>query len=68
MKSLKYISIALMLIFTVAITSCELPDNLNPKQATEVPVGTIFTNAQVTFANTVNSSSVNMNISRLFAQ
>lgn len=68
MKSLKYISIALMLVFSIAITSCDLPDNLNPKQATEVPVGTIFTNAQITFANSVNSSSVNANISRLFAQ
>lgn len=68
MKSLKYISIALMLIFTVAITSCDLPDNLNPKQATEVPVGTIFTNAQIAFANIVNSSDQNVNVSRLFSQ
>jgi hypothetical protein len=68
MKSLKYISIAVMLVFSIAITSCDLPDNLNPKEATAVPENTIFTNALVQFANTVNSSSVNLNLSRLFAQ
>lgn len=57
-----------MLIFTIAFTSCELPDNLDPKEATEVPIGTIFTNAEVSFANTVNNSSQNVNVSRLFAQ
>lgn len=68
MKSLKYISIALMLIFSIAITSCDLPDNLDPKEATEVPVSTIYTNALITFANHVNQSSQNVNVSRLFAQ
>jgi hypothetical protein len=68
MKSLKYIFSALMLIFTIAFTSCELPDNLDPKEATEVPISTIFTNAEITFVNTVNSSSQNLNVSRLFAQ
>ncbi len=68
MKSLKYILSAFVLIFAIAFTSCELPDNLDPKEATEVPIGTIFTNSVVTFANTVNSSSVNLNVSRLFAQ
>ena len=53
MKSLKYIFSAWMLIFAIAFTSCELPDNLDPKEATEVPVSTIFTNSLVTFANTV---------------
>ncbi|MDX8340833.1 SusD/RagB family nutrient-binding outer membrane lipoprotein [Draconibacterium sp. IB214405] len=68
MKSIKYISIALMLIFTIGITSCDLPDNQNPKAATEVPVNTLFTNALISFANQVNSSSVNSNPSRLLAQ
>ncbi|WP_346857107.1 SusD/RagB family nutrient-binding outer membrane lipoprotein [uncultured Draconibacterium sp.] len=68
MKNIKYISIALMLIFTVAITSCDLPDNKDPKAATEVPVNTLYTNALIAFANHVNSSSVNSNPSRLLAQ
>jgi hypothetical protein len=68
MKSLKYILSAFVLIFAIAFTSCELPDNLDPKEATEVPVSTIFTNSLVNFANTVNNSSQNVNVSRLFAQ
>lgn len=68
MKSIKYISMALMLIFIIGITSCDLADNMDPKAATEVPVNTLFTNALVEFGNHVNSSSVNRNVSRLFAQ
>lgn len=66
MKTLKYILCAMVLVLGIA--SCEQPDNINPKAATEVPIGTLFTNATVNLVNTVNSMSVNTNINRLIMQ
>lgn len=66
MKSIKFLSIILALILSVS--ACKLPDNINPKRATEVPISTLFTNAQLNLVNLVNSSSVNFNISRLIVQ
>ncbi len=67
MKKLTYFLIGVLLM-GVGVTSCELDDNIDPKNATEVPVGTLFTNAQIEFVNQYNSMSVNRNISRLLAQ
>ena len=61
----------LYIIFAVllfAVASCELPDNIDPKNPTEVPAGTIFSNAEVDFANQVDELNVNWNISRLLVQ
>ena len=66
MKTIKYISIVLILI--LGISSCELPDNVDPKHAVEVPIGTLFSNAEVALVNQVNNMSVNYNISRLIVQ
>ncbi|MCD4772637.1 MAG: SusD/RagB family nutrient-binding outer membrane lipoprotein, partial [Bacteroidales bacterium] len=66
MKTIKYISIVLILI--LGISSCELPDNVDPKSAVEVPVSTLFSNAEVALVNQVNAMSVNLNISRLIVQ
>lgn len=68
MKNLKYLIIALAVVVGVTINSCELPDNLDPKAATEVPIETLFTNALVEFANQVDNSNQNVNVTRLFAQ
>ncbi|MCK5840416.1 MAG: SusD/RagB family nutrient-binding outer membrane lipoprotein [Bacteroidales bacterium] len=66
MKTIKYLSIAFALI--LGISACELPDNVDPKRPTEVPISTLFTNAQVALVNQVDHVSVNLNISRLIAQ
>lgn len=68
MKTLKYLTIVLVVITGITINSCDLPDNIDPKAATDVPVETVFANALVSFVNAVDNSSVNVNVSRLFAQ
>lgn len=67
MKKLKYLFIGVLLM-GVGISSCELDDNINPKRATEVPVGTLFTAAQQQFVAQYDNMNVNRNISRLLAQ
>lgn len=66
MKTIKYISIVLILI--LGISSCELPDNVDPKNPVEVPISTLFSNAEIALVNQVNHMSVNQNISRLIVQ
>ena len=66
MKTIKYISIVLILI--LGISSCELPDNVDPKNPVEVPAGTLFSNAEVALVNQVDVINVNLNISRLLVQ
>ena len=66
MKIIKYIAVTLVLILSV--TQCKLPDNLNPKAATEVPVATLFTNAEVALFDQVDNNSVNLNTTRLYVQ
>jgi len=66
MKIIKYLAVILALI--VGITQCKLPDNVNPKRATEVPVETLFTNAQVALFNQIDLISVNLNPVRLYVQ
>lgn len=67
MKKLKYLFIGVLLM-GVGFSSCELDDNIDPKRATEVPVGTLFTAAQQQFVAQYDNMSVNRNISRLLAQ
>lgn len=66
MKILKYILISLALI--IGITQCKLPDNVNPKRATEVPVSTLFTNAVRAMFYQVDECNVNVNINKLMVQ
>lgn len=66
MKLIKYISIVMVLI--IGVTQCELPDNIDPKNPTEVPIETIFTNAEVALLNQVDHASVNLNTTRLMVQ
>jgi hypothetical protein len=64
MKPLKYIIILLL----GALSSCELPDNMNPKMASNVTGPSVFTMAEVQLIEQVNSLDQNQNISRLLAQ
>ncbi|MGZ2368509.1 SusD/RagB family nutrient-binding outer membrane lipoprotein [Ancylomarina sp. YFZ004] len=66
MKKITYLLLGI--ISTVGIVSCSLEDNIDPKNASNVPVETLFTQAQIEFVNQYNSMSVNRNISRLLAQ
>ena len=66
MKIIKYLAVILALI--VGITQCKLPDNVNPKRATEVPVETLFTNAQLALYNHIDDVNVNRNTIRLYVQ
>lgn len=66
MKTIKYLSIVFALI--LAVTACKLPDNIDPKNPTEVPIPTIFTNAQVALWNHIDDVNVNRNTTRLINQ
>lgn len=66
MKLFKYIFLALTLI--IGVNQCKLPDNVNPKRATEVPVATLFTNAEIALFNQVDMKNVNLNINMLMVQ
>jgi hypothetical protein len=65
MKHLKYI---IILLISGGLYSCELPDNVNPKMAEEVPSSSLFTMAEVQLIEQINSIDQNQNISRLLAQ
>jgi hypothetical protein len=58
----------LFLILVVLVTSCELPNNIDPKNASKVDEGVLFTNVQVALINQLGSVSPNLNISRLLVQ
>jgi hypothetical protein len=64
MKPVKYIIILLL----GALSSCELPDNVNPKMAANVTGPSVFTMAEVQLIEQINSLDQNQNISRLLAQ
>lgn len=58
----------LVLALGVLVSSCELPDNVDPKAATEVPVETLMTNALVSGLALVDNMSQNTNVSRFLCQ
>ena len=66
MKIIKYISIVMVLI--IGVTQCKLPDNIDPKNPTEVPIETLFTNAEVALINQVDITNVNINTHNLTVQ
>lgn len=69
MKTMKYIFSVMVVVVAFATFSCtKLPDNINPKAATEVPVNTLFSNGEVALVNLINSMSVNNNTTRLLVQ
>ncbi len=58
----------LFLIIAVMMVSCELPDNIDPKNAQKVSADALFTQAQIGLTDQLGSMNVNLNISRLLAQ
>jgi hypothetical protein len=58
----------LVLALVALVSACELPDNINPKAAVEVPTETLLTNALVTFVDGVDEIDQNTNITRFMAQ
>ena len=55
----------LVLVLVVLVTSCELPDNIDPKNAKAVSADAEFTSAEIALVNLLGSISVNVNTTRL---
>jgi hypothetical protein len=58
----------LILVLGLLVSACELPDNVNPKSATEVPAETLLTNAIRDGLNLIDNMSQNTNVSRMMCQ
>lgn len=52
----------------VAMASCDLPDNIDPKKAATVNADVLFTNVEINLFNQIGSVNVNRNVFRLLAQ
>jgi hypothetical protein len=59
---------SLFLVLAIFVTSCELPDNIDPKNAEAVSPNALFTQAEIALVNQITSIDVNTNISRLLVQ
>ncbi|WP_089318673.1 SusD/RagB family nutrient-binding outer membrane lipoprotein [Pontibacter ummariensis] len=64
----KIVIIAVALLFGNACTDDFEEINVNPKAATEVPVGTLLSSAQRELTDVLTSANVNVNIFRLLTQ
>ena len=58
----------LVLVLGVLVSSCELPDNVDPKSATDVPAETVLTNGIRNALNLIDNMSQNTNVSRFLCQ
>ncbi len=58
----------LFLILAVFVTSCELPDNIDPKNAKTVSPNALFTQAEYALFQQVAELDYNLNCSRFLAQ
>lgn len=58
----------LILVLGVLVSGCELPDNKDPKQATDVPAETILSNAIRNSLALIDNMSQNTNINRMMCQ
>jgi hypothetical protein len=58
----------LFLVLAIFVTSCELPDNVDPKNAKSVSPDALFTQVEIALVNQVTDMNVNRNISRLLVQ
>ena len=59
---------SLFLLLAVLVTSCELPDNIDPKNPSTVSPDALFSQAEIALVTQLTSMNVNENISRLLAQ
>jgi hypothetical protein len=64
----KKVIYSLFLIISVLVTSCELPNNIDPKNPEVVSPDAVFTNSLIAMVNQLGSINVNRNISRLLVQ
>ncbi len=64
----KNIIYSLFFSLAILVTSCELPDNIDPKYASGVSADALFTQAEIALVNQVTDMNVNRNISRLLVQ
>lgn len=58
----------LFLVLAILVSSCELPNNIDPKSASDVSPDALFTQAEIALVTQLGSMNVNRNISRLLAQ
>jgi len=58
----------LILVLGVLVSSCELPDNKNPKAATDVPAETVLTNGIRSALALIDNMGQNSNITRMMTQ
>lgn len=58
----------LVIILVAAVSSCELPDNIDPKYPKETSPESVFTSALVALDSLIGDINVNDNISRLLVQ
>jgi len=58
----------LMIILVALVSSCELPDNIDPKYPTDISPESVFTTALVALDSLIGDINVNDNISRLLVQ
>jgi hypothetical protein len=68
MKKMKKNIFYLFLTLAILVASCELPDNIDPKNAKTASPGSEFMQAHIALVNQIGSINVNINISRLLAQ
>ena len=59
---------SLILVLVVLVSACELPDNRDPKSATDVPAETLMANAVRNSLALIDNMSQNTNISRMMCQ
>lgn len=59
---------SLFLGLAILVTSCELPDNQNPKNAEAVSASALFTQSEIALVDVITDMNVNRNISRLLVQ
>ncbi len=58
----------LILVLGVLVSACELPDNVNPKAATDVPAETVLTNGIRNALDLIDDMDQNLNVSRMMCQ
>jgi hypothetical protein len=68
MNMKKNLIYSLFLGLAILVTSCELPDNKNPKNAAAVSANALFTQSEIALVDVITDMNVNRNISRLLVQ
>jgi len=58
----------LILVLGLLVSACELPDNKDPKAATDVPAETIMTNALIDALALIDNMSQNTNVTDMLCQ